>query len=208
MGFTFAVMLYLFYIRMYLFYAEGSFYVPILYWPPQMLGPIYPYVYPHFILSASIIDIQLFILFIFICVLVVMLFQAVDDSNISIGTPLVMLFCVLGSCLLLMVRDFFALYLFLELQSLALYVLVCIRKNSHVSSEVSLKYFIYGSFASCILLYGVSLIYGSLGTLEFNYVSSLIKISAYNDLPLTLFIGFGLILSGLFFKLGVAPFHV
>lgn len=137
-----------------------------------------------------------------------MFFQVTDDNNISLGTPIVMLFCVLGSCLLLMVRDFFALYLFLELQSLALYVLVCIRKNSHISSEVSLKYFIYGSFASCLLLYGISLIYGCLGTVAFNDVSSLISISAYNDLPATLFIGFILVLSGLLFKLGVAPFHV
>lgn len=64
----------------------------------------------------------------FICVLITMYFQAVDDFSINFGTPIVMLFCVLGCCLLLMVRDFFMLYLFLELQSLALYVLVCIRK--------------------------------------------------------------------------------
>jgi len=71
-----------------------------------------------------------------------------------------------------------------------------------------LKYFIYGSFASCILLYGISLIYGCLGTLEFSYIYSLMSLSGINELPYSLFIGFILVMSGLFFKLGVAPFHV
>lgn len=93
-----------------------------------LFGLFYPLRYKHFILSTSILDIQLLILFVFICVLISMYFQAIDDFSINFGTPIVMLFCVLGCCLLVMVRDFFMLYLFLELQSLALYVLVCIRK--------------------------------------------------------------------------------
>lgn len=100
------------------------------------------------------------------------------------------------------------LYLFLELQSLALYVLVCLRRNSNIASEISLKYFIYGSFASCILLYGISIIYGCFGTLNFNDISILVKLSAFNYLPYVSFIGFILIICGLFFKLGVVPFHV
>lgn len=71
-----------------------------------------------------------------------------------------------------------------------------------------MKYFIYGSFASCVLLYGISLIYGCLGTLEFSHIYSLMSLSGINELPYSLFIGFILVISGLFFKLGVAPFHV
>ncbi len=112
------------------------------------------------------------------------------------------------SSALLYVTDLFTFYLFLELQSLALYVLVCIRKTSHISSEISLKYFIYGSFASCLLLYGISLVYGCLGTLVFIDIVELISLSNIAMLPYGTYIGFILILCGLFFKLGIAPFHV
>ena len=117
----------LFYLRHYMLHVTGDFFLL----SPEnfgLFGLLYPLRYKHFILSTSILDIQLLILFVFICVLISMYFQAIDDFSINFGTPIVMLFCVLGCCLLITVRDFFMLYLFLELQSLALYVLVCIRK--------------------------------------------------------------------------------
>lgn len=122
---TFLTFVFLLYIRDFLLIVQLGPYPEFHY----ELGFTYgPHVFEHFILSSTIINVQLFILFIFICVLITMYFQALDDFSINFGTPIVMLFCVLGCCLLIMVRDFFVLYLFLELQSLALYVLVCIRK--------------------------------------------------------------------------------
>lgn len=146
----------LFKLRCFLYYMDGADYGLVR--PVGAEGVLYPFVSEHFLFTPFIVDIQLFIIFIFFFVLLLLYFQIIDDFNINFGTPIVMLFCVLGSCLLLIVRDFFTLYLFLELQSLSVYVLVCIRKTSHISSEISLKYFIFGSFASCMLLYGISLI--------------------------------------------------
>lgn len=126
-GAVLLIFVFLLSLRYYLLHVTGDFFNL----SPEnfgLFGLFYPLRYKHFILSTSILDIQLFILFVFICVLISMYFQAIDDFSINFGTPIVMLFCVLGCCLLVMVRDFFMLYLFLELQSLALYVLVCIRK--------------------------------------------------------------------------------
>jgi NADH-quinone oxidoreductase subunit N len=73
-----------------------------------------------------------------------------------------------------------------------------------------LKYFIYGSFASGMLLYGVSLIYGSLGTTNLTQIFFLLySLAADADmLPFSLIYGYILIMAGLFFKLGLAPFHL
>ena len=67
-------------------------------------------------------------------------------------------------------------YLALELQSLSLYTLACLKRYSNLSVEAGLKYFIYGSFASGILLFGISLLYGSLGVTEFNHIYLLLYI--------------------------------
>lgn len=142
-------------------------------------------------------------------ILCVMLFFFIDDSKINFGTPIVMLFCVMASLILATVNDFMSLFLVLELQSFALYILVAINRNSHISTETGLKYFIYGSFASCILLYGITLIFGAMGTLDFGDIFSLMSSGTQMPIVLdTIFLGFILILLGLFFKIGVFPFHV
>lgn len=69
-----------------------------------------------------------------------MLFFFIDDSKINFGTPIVMLFCVMASLILVTVNDFMSLFLVLELQSFALYILVAINRNSHISTETGLKY--------------------------------------------------------------------
>lgn len=72
--------------------------------------------------------------------------------------------------------DFFIMYIALELQSLSLYILASLKRYSNLSVEAGLKYFIYGSFASGILLYGISLIYGSLGVTDFTNIYILLYI--------------------------------
>lgn len=64
--------------------------------------------------------------------------------------------------MLLSVNDFLSFYLLLELQSLVLYVLVCLKRFSNVSSEVGFKYFTLGALSSGILVFGVSVMYGLL----------------------------------------------
>jgi NADH-quinone oxidoreductase subunit N len=66
--------------------------------------------------------------------------------------------------------DFFIMYIALELQSLSLYILASLKRYSNLSVEAGLKYFIYGSFASGILSYGISLIHGSLGVTDFTNI--------------------------------------
>lgn len=72
--------------------------------------------------------------------------------------------CIQGMFLLIVANDLFIIYLALELQSLSLYILASLKRYSNLSIEAGLKYFILGSFASSLLLYGVSLVYGFAGT--------------------------------------------
>lgn len=107
-------------------------------------------------------------------------------------------------------NDFFILFLGLEIQSLILYILAGLKKHSNLSIEASLKYFIFGSFSSCIMLFGISFIYGFFGTLDFN---ELIKVSLLDFTGLqinNIYLNFGifLIVVSLFFKMAIFPFHV
>ena len=77
------------------------------------------------------------------------------------------IFSFLGLSILCMSNDLLVIYMAIELQSLAFYVLSTLKKNSELSNEAGLKYFILGSFSSCFLLLGFSLIYLSLGSTSF-----------------------------------------
>ena len=103
-------------------------------------------------------------------------------------------------------NDFITLYLGLELQSLSLYVLAAIKKDSLKSSEAGLKYFILGALASGFFLFGVSLLFGITGTTSFTMLSSNLLSPENNSLLLILSIV--LILSSIAFKLSIAPFHM
>lgn len=108
----------------------------------------------------------------------------------------------LGLCLLVSSKDFLSLYLSLEIQSLAFYVLASFQRQSAFSTEAGLKYFLLGAVSSGFLLLGISFIYGLTGSTSFDVLSNLID----NQI----FISFSLVLFslGLFFKLGAAPFHI
>ena len=81
--------------------------------------------------------------------------------------PVLMLLATLGMMLMVSASSFIALYMGLELQSLALYVLAAFNRDSLRSTEAGLKYFVLGALSSGMLLYGISLIYGFTGTTEF-----------------------------------------
>lgn len=129
----------------------------------------------------------------------------------SYEISILFLLCVEGMFVMLTSNDLFYIYLGIELQSLSLYILASIKKYSNLSIEAGLKYFILGSFASCILLYGISLIYIFLGTLSLEHISFLLGVMTLpgvDNINLGVVFGFIFLLTGLLFKLGIAPFHV
>jgi NADH-quinone oxidoreductase subunit N len=100
--------------------------------------------------------------------------------------------------------DFITFYLALELQSLAFYVLAASRKNNKNSTEAGLKYFMMGGLASGLLLFGVSIVYGVYGTIDFPFLNILLT-NPREDISFLLASIF--ILSAVFFKISAFPFH-
>ncbi|WP_338465848.1 NADH-quinone oxidoreductase subunit NuoN [Novosphingobium sp. ZN18A2] len=118
--------------------------------------------------------------------------------------PLLVLFAALGMGIMLAATDLLALYIGLELNSLAAYVLAAFLRTDDRSAEAGLKYFVLGALASGILLFGMSLTYGFTGTTNFA------GIRAALDGPAAMGALFGVIfmLAGLAFKISAAPFHM
>ena len=119
---------------------------------------------------------------------------------------LLVLFATLGMMIMVSANHFISLYLGLELLALSSYAMVALNRDSAVSSEAAMKYFILGALASGLLLYGMSMIYGATGSLDVSKIASIISGSRAID-PLILF-GLVFVVGGLAFKLGVAPFHM
>ncbi|HEX4862138.1 MAG TPA: NADH-quinone oxidoreductase subunit NuoN, partial [Rhizomicrobium sp.] len=103
------------------------------------------------------------------------------------------------------VNNFIALYMGLELQSLALYVLAAFNRQSVRSSEAGLKYFVLGSLSSGMMLYGISLIYGFTGTLDFQGIAHVV---GQSGVSIGLIFGLVFLLAGLAFKISAVPFHM
>ena len=120
--------------------------------------------------------------------------------------PLLILFSILGMLIMISANDFISLYMGLELQSLSLYVLASMKKDSSKSSEAGLKYFILGALASGFFLFGVSLLFGIAGTTTYTELS-LILVNYENYSPL-LALAIVMILCSIAFKLSAAPFHM
>jgi NADH-quinone oxidoreductase subunit N len=116
------------------------------------------------------------------------------------------LFATLGMMVMISANHFLTVYLGLELLSLSLYAMVALNRDSVPATEAAMKYFILGSLASGLLLYGMSLIYGATGTLEITAVAERLYMGAANKTVLML--GLVFLVAGLAFKLGVVPFHM
>jgi NADH-quinone oxidoreductase subunit N len=122
----------------------------------------------------------------------------------------IFLLSLLGVLFLISSCDFLIAYLVLEMQALSFYILACFRKNSSFSTDAGLKYFVLGSFVSCIYLMGCLLIYGGLGTLNFNALMLLLSFpleNNYQEIEKPVFFGFFLVVVALMFKLAIVPFH-
>jgi NADH-quinone oxidoreductase subunit N len=116
------------------------------------------------------------------------------------------LFALLGVMLLISANSLVTVYLGLELISLSSYALVAFDRDSPRGSEAAMKYFVLGSMASGMLLYGMSMIYGATGTLDLQLVAESVKAGG-GDNTLLVF-GLVFLVVGLAFKLGVVPFHM
>jgi NADH-quinone oxidoreductase subunit N len=116
------------------------------------------------------------------------------------------LFALLGIMLLISANSLVTVYLGLELISLSSYALVAFDRDSPRGSEAAMKYFVLGSMASGMLLYGMSMIYGATGTLDLQLIAQSTQ-QAGGDSTLLVF-GLVFLVVGLAFKLGVVPFHM
>ncbi|MEX6723594.1 NADH-quinone oxidoreductase subunit NuoN [Parapedomonas caeni] len=122
--------------------------------------------------------------------------------------PILLLLATLGMLMMLSANDLLSLYLGLELQSLALYVLAAYQRDSQRSTEAGLKYFVLGALSSGLLLYGVSLVYGFTGTTNFEGLSQVLTAAAGEGLSVGPLFGLVFILAGLAFKVSAVPFHM
>ena len=119
--------------------------------------------------------------------------------------PILILLATVGMMMMISANDLIALYLGLEVQSLALYVIAAFRTDSVRSSEAGLKYFVLGALSSGMLLYGCSLIYGFTGTTGFSGIAAAATLGQTN---LGLIFGLVFFLAGLAFKVSAVPFHM
>ena len=123
------------------------------------------------------------------------------------------LFSTLGLMLLVSSADLLALYICLELSSLALYVLAAIKRDDGDASEAGIKYFVLGALSSCLMLFGISLLYGASGTTSYVGIQKLLIAlqPGVGPIPaeqLAFLLGMVMLLVGLFFKISAVPFHM
>ena len=116
------------------------------------------------------------------------------------------LFATLGMMVMISASHFLTLYLGLELLSLSLYAMVALQRDSALATEAAMKYFVLGAIASGMLLYGMSMVYGSTGSLMLTDVSVALQEGVGQKVPLVFGVVF--IVAGLAFKLGAVPFHM
>jgi len=119
--------------------------------------------------------------------------------------PVLVLLAALGMCVMISARDLLSLYVGIELQSLPLYILAAFARQEARSAEAGLKYFVLGALSSGLLLYGISLLYGATGTIQYEPLTRFIA-SGAPSMAVTLAMIF--IIAALAFKVSAAPFHM
>jgi NADH-quinone oxidoreductase subunit N len=131
-------------------------------------------------------------------------FQRTSGDDLRPEYPVLMLLAAVGMGMMVSAGDMLSLYVGLELQSLAAYVLASFMRRDARSAEAGLKYFILGALASGILLYGISLVYGFSGSTVFGEIAA-----AYAGPRSTgLLIGLVFVFAGIAFKIAAVPFHM
>ena len=118
--------------------------------------------------------------------------------------PILVMLAAVGMGMMASSGDLISLYIGIELQSLAQYVLAALRRDDAKASEAGLKYFVLGALSSGILLYGASLIYGFAGSTHFTDIAAAVNSGAHTGV----LFGLVFLLCGLAFKVSAAPFHM
>jgi NADH-quinone oxidoreductase subunit N len=132
----------------------------------------------------------------------------IDREQLPMGEYYaLLLFAVAGMILMATATDLLLIFLALEVLSLAVYVLTGIRRQSPLSTEAALKYFLLGAFSSAFFLYGIAFTYGLTGSTRLDRVGSLIAAQAMSPTPMQL-LAVGLLLVGFAFKVAAVPFHM
>jgi NADH-quinone oxidoreductase subunit N len=130
---------------------------------------------------------------------------AAHSENIAEYFTLI-LFSLSGIIIMVSYQNMSMLFIGLEIMSVSLYILAGIRKNDFGSNEASLKYFLMGAFSTGFLLFGITLVYGATGTFDLAKINQYL-VDHYRDMSPLFYPGVILILIGLSFKIGAAPFH-
>ena len=130
---------------------------------------------------------------------------AAKHDMLKFEYPLLVALSVVGMMVMVSAGSLLTLYMGLELQSLALYVIAAFRRDSAKSTEAGLKYFVLGALSSGLLLYGASLVYGFAGTVEF---AGIMQATQGGDLSMGLLLGLVFVISGMAFKVSAAPFRM
>ena len=116
------------------------------------------------------------------------------------------LFSMLGQMVVISAASFLTLFLGIELMSFPLYALIALKRDDGRAVEAATKFFILGALGSGLLLYGISMLYGATGSLDFMEVA---RISAYAGTNwLIMVFGVVFVVAGIAFKLGAVPFHL
>jgi NADH-quinone oxidoreductase subunit N len=129
------------------------------------------------------------------------------QGSFKFELPVLLLLATAGMMVMVSAGDLMALYMGLELQSLALYVVAAIRRDDAKSSEAGLKYFVLGALSSGMLLYGASLLYGFAGTTSFAGIAAAASVAGAGQNLLLVF-GLVFLMVGLAFKVSAVPFHM
>ncbi|RZK80043.1 MAG: NADH-quinone oxidoreductase subunit N, partial [Pedobacter sp.] len=130
---------------------------------------------------------------------------AKDSENIAEYFTLI-LFSLVGIVIMVSYKNMSMLFIGLEIMSVSLYILAGIRKSNFSSNEASLKYFLMGAFSTGFLLFGITLIYGATGSFDLDAINRHL-VGNHTSISPMFYSGLILMMIGLSFKIGAAPFH-
>ena len=149
------------------------------------------------------IAISLLVIIILISVRFVFLLEKYNSEFLAL-----LMIATVGGLIMISANDLLLFYLGLELQALSLYLLASFNVKSAKSSEAGIKYFILGSLASGLLLFGISLIYGYSATTNFTALQEFIGKLKPEEMPIGIVFGMVMVATAMFFKISAAPFHM
>ena len=119
---------------------------------------------------------------------------------------ILIILAALGASIMVISKHFVSLFLGLEILSVSLYALIAYLRKRERSDEAGIKYLILAAFSSAFMLFGMALVYAATGSMEFSGIAS--WITRANEIPMIVVAGFGLMIVGVGFKLGIVPFHM